>query len=55
MPSAPTPLFHPRWLAVLAALASLAAPALAHATAVDAYYERAVMAAADQHCRLFTP
>jgi hypothetical protein len=40
---------------VLAALAALASPALAHAAAVDAYYERAVMTAADQHCRLFTP
>jgi len=55
MPRAPTPFFRPRWLAVLTAVASLAMPALAHATAVDAYYERAVMAAADQHCRLFTP
>jgi len=36
-------------------LAALAAPALAHATAVDAFYERAVMTAADQHCRLFSP
>ncbi len=34
---------------------SLAAPALAQATAIDAFYERAVMTAADQRCRLFTP
>ena len=39
----------------MAGLASVAAPALVHAAAVDAYYERAVMTAADQHCRLFTP
>ncbi|HLK24820.1 MAG TPA: hypothetical protein VKT30_09190 [Caulobacteraceae bacterium] len=36
-------------------LLSLAAPGLAQATAADAYYERALMAAADQRCRLFTP
>jgi hypothetical protein len=35
--------------------AGLAAPALAHATAVDAYYERTVMTAANQRCGLFTP
>jgi len=29
-------------------------PGLAHAAAVDAYYERSVMAAADQRCHLFT-
>ncbi len=53
MPSAPTAFFRPlRWLG---AFALLAVPALAHATAVDAFYERAVMTAADQHCRLFTP
>jgi hypothetical protein len=40
---------------VLAGLAVMAIPALAHASAVDAFYERAVMTAADQHCRLFTP
>jgi hypothetical protein len=34
---------------------TLAAPVLAQATAVDAFYERAVMTAADQRCRLFTP
>jgi hypothetical protein len=32
-----------------------AAPVCAHAGAVDAYYERAVMSDADQRCRLFTP
>jgi hypothetical protein len=42
-------------LALPALLLSLAAPALAHATAIDAFYERAVMTAADQRCRLFTP
>jgi len=40
---------------VLPAILSLAAPALTQATAIDAFYERAVMAAADQRCRLFTP
>jgi len=40
---------------VLSAILSLAAPALAQATAIDAFYERAVMTAADQRCRLFTP
>lgn len=39
----------------LSALLGLAAPALAEATAVQAYYERAVMTAADQRCRLFSP
>src|SRR5579871_909132 len=39
----------------LAVLAALVPPALADAAAIDAYYERAVMAAADQRCRLFTP
>lgn len=39
----------------LSALASLATPALARAKAIDAFYERAVMTAADQRCRLFTP
>ena len=42
-------------IGALVAVATLAAPALAHATAVDAFYERAVMTAADQRCRLFTP
>jgi hypothetical protein len=36
-------------------LTLLAAPAMAHAAAVDAYYERAVMTAANQRCNLFTP
>jgi hypothetical protein len=40
---------------VLSAILALAAPALARATAIDAFYERAVMTAADQRCRLFTP
>jgi hypothetical protein len=39
----------------LAGVLSIAAPALARAAAVDAFYERAVMTAADQRCRLFTP
>jgi hypothetical protein len=56
MPRASIRRFRPRrWFAALAALGGLAAPALAHATAVDAFYERAVMTAADQRCRLFTP
>jgi hypothetical protein len=42
-------------LALPALLLSLAAPGLAQATAIDAFYERAVMTAADQRCRLFTP
>jgi hypothetical protein len=33
----------------------VARPAAAGATAVDQFYERAVMSAADQSCRLFTP
>ena len=45
----------PRVLRWLAAIAVLVVPTLAHATAVDAFYERAVMTAADQHCRLFSP
>src|SRR6185312_2987184 len=39
----------------LVALAALLPPTLASAAALDAYYERAVMTAADQRCRLFTP
>ena len=35
--------------------AALLAPALAQASAVDAYYERSVMTAANQRCGLFTP
>jgi hypothetical protein len=53
MPSASAVSF--RALRIAIALAALAVPTLSHATAVDAYYERAVMTAADQHCRLFTP
>jgi hypothetical protein len=41
-------------LAIAVILAAIL-PGLAHAAAVDAYYERAVMTAADQRCRLFTP
>jgi hypothetical protein len=37
------------------AAALLVAPAAAHANALDAYYERSVMIAADQRCGLFTP
>ena len=36
------------------AVAALLAPTLAHAAAVDAFYERSVMTAADQRCHLFT-
>ena len=39
---------------VLAAVAALA-PAVAHAQAVNVFYERALMSAAGQRCRLFTP
>ena len=39
---------------VLLATAILVAPVMAHAAAVDAYYERSVMTAADQRCHLFT-
>ena len=39
---------------LLLAAAALLAPTLAHAAAVDSYYERAVMTAADQRCHLFT-
>lgn len=38
---------------VLLTAAFLAAPVMAHAAAVDAYYERSVMTAADQRCHLF--
>jgi len=37
------------------AIALAALPALAHAAAVDSYYERAVMSAANQRCGLFAP
>lgn len=37
------------------ACALLCAPGLAHADALGAYYERSVMAAANQRCGLFTP
>jgi hypothetical protein len=39
---------------LLLTLAALLAPTLAHAAAVDAYYERTVMTAADQRCHLFS-
>ena len=39
---------------LLLVFAALLAPTLAHAAAVDAYYERSVMAAADQRCHLFS-
>ena len=42
-------------LAIALAAALLAAPALAHADALGAYYERSVMTAANQRCGLFTP
>lgn len=44
-----------RWTAAAAIAAALAAPAVARASALDLYYERAVMSAADQACHLFTP
>jgi hypothetical protein len=56
MPSASSPVSRSRrcvWAFVMAA--AVAAPSLAHATAVDAFYERAVMTAADHQCRLFSP
>jgi hypothetical protein len=42
-------------LALVLGGCALAAPLAGHAAAVDAYYERAVMVAADNHCRLFSP
>ncbi|MFI4975117.1 MAG: hypothetical protein ACHP84_11310, partial [Caulobacterales bacterium] len=42
-----------RALTLAAAVVGL--PAFAHAAAVDSYYERAVMSAANQRCGLFTP
>jgi len=39
---------------LLLAAAALLAPSVVHAAAVDAYYERSVMTAADQRCHLFT-
>lgn len=42
-------------LAAFAAIASAALPAAAQASALDLYYERAVMSAADQNCHLFGP
>ena len=44
----------PRFRHFLAALA-VAAPTVAHADALGAYYERSVMTAANQRCGLFTP
>ena len=41
-------------LRTLIAAIVVMAPGLAHAAAVDAYYERSVMTAADQRCHLFT-
>jgi hypothetical protein len=55
MPRAPSLRFRPRLGAWAFAIAAAAAPQLAHATAAEAFYERAVMTAADQRCRLFTP
>ena len=43
------------WTAAILVLASAAAPAAATASALDLYYQRAVMSAADGRCRLFTP
>ncbi|MDR3508294.1 MAG: hypothetical protein P4L64_10395 [Caulobacteraceae bacterium] len=42
-------------LASVIALTGLLAPLVAQATPVDLYYERSVMAAANQRCGLFTP
>lgn len=53
--------FHRRGLAAKAAFVGyfasvvLVAPSVAHAGAVDAFYERSVMSSADQRCHLFTP
>jgi hypothetical protein len=44
----------PRFRHLLAAL-MVAAPTVAHADALGAYYERSVMTAANQRCGLFTP
>jgi hypothetical protein len=45
-----------RWTAALLAALGLAAPGLARAaSALDLYYERTVMMAADDRCRLFDP
>src|SRR5438128_10711496 len=43
-----------RWVGLLVS-AGVAAPGLARAQPVDLYFERAVMAAADARCGLFTP
>lgn len=43
------------WLGLGVAAAWLLAPVIANASVVDTFYERAVMTAADQRCRLFTP
>jgi hypothetical protein len=56
MPGAPNSASRPhRRLGAFAIIAAFAVPVMAHAAAVDAFYERAVMTAADQHCRLFSP
>lgn len=46
-----------RWASLAAAVLAwaAAAPVAARAAAVDTYYERAVMTAADRQCRLFPP
>lgn len=49
------PFGHPRPARLALILALAATPTLAHADALGAYYERAVMTAANQRCGLFTP
>ena len=44
-----------RIVTAMAATAALMAPALAHATAANLFYERTLMSAADARCDLFTP
>ena len=45
-----------RWMGFSLAVAATLTPALAFAAGpADLYFERSVMAAADQRCRLFTP
>ncbi|MDB5467029.1 MAG: hypothetical protein JWQ46_1791 [Phenylobacterium sp.] len=43
-----------RWMGLLGA-ALVASPGIAHAQALDLFYERTVMSVADERCRLFTP
>jgi hypothetical protein len=43
-----------RWMGLFGAIA-VVSPGLAHAQGLDLFYERTVMSAADQRCRLFSP